>query len=519
MMNSPVQAGSSTACSSGYVSADDDHGTLFAYRKARDSSAFSETSSSIASPESYPDTPSGTPSPGLGLSLAGWAATYDACSSNFEGGVTDAWSSALDLSGSEVQGDAWLGSDLTATRDSVGCGSMLGGDRSILKDLLVHAEAAAAGSPSQSSSWPSRLDSPSSSLMLMGSSSTLMDCGDVDVKPFSKVFAGSSSSAASSSHTTGLSTVALFQQIFADGILEPVGSSAGDDVMSSLKIKEEPILAPSYGLSVDIANVKREPSSSSFLTKQQSSSRLTSPTATGGSSSVRNHHYGHHHPRSSSQQNSPKSHRSVNHQNKVAYIGPDRKPFIKSESCVFASQNDHTYTSKLGAGGGRNSAGGALMSQRGATSSRRWNSILEYFLLTKRTHDPQKGSNAALASEGIFTCVPERQQQAGFSDIDNGDEWQQQEPPPQLLKKLLTGKMDQGQSQTGHPQQHLHHQLHENGQHHQQQGVVFGDNFSTIETCDFDFADNLHSGSDVVDMDTLWNDSRYKVSLRTIRYL
>ncbi len=312
-MSSPVPPGTcSTACSSGYVSADDEHGTLLAYRKGRES-AFSETSS-IASPESNSDTPSGTPSPGLGLALVGpfggWAAAYDVCSSNFDGNVTDAWSSALDLSGSEVQGDAWLGSDFTVVtqKGSFGESSMLAGDRSILKDLLVHVEAA--GSPLQSSlagSWPSRLDSPSSGLLLLGSGS-LMDCVDsgTDSRPLSKVYNGGNSHA--SGFGTAGHTVALFQQIFADGILEPAGSSDVINIVPATKIKKEPNWdQQSHSISVDT-----KPDPSSVYSSAKPSSRLASPTAS-NASALRNHHYHHNHNLSASQQNSPKSHHAAAH--------------------------------------------------------------------------------------------------------------------------------------------------------------------------------------------------------------
>lgn len=504
-VSSPVPGGScSTACSSGYVSADDEHGTLLAYGKRE--SVFSETSS-IASPESFSDTPSSTPSPELGLTgpFSGWAAAYDACSSNFDGGVTDAWS-ALYLGSNDVQAsDAWLGnSDLAAAHAADS--SMLAGDRSILKDLLVHAEAE--GSPS---GWPSRLDSPSSA-------GFLMDCVDTGVasvdRHFSKPYDVSRPNSAGGidRHSLGAagSTVALFQQIFADGILEP---TVGDAAIVAAKIKKEPSLDDAaYGIDAK-QEVRAVPAKSS---------RLASGTGASGSSSFRSHH---HYPphRSASQQSSPKLHHSAAHyQNRVAYIGPDRKPFIKSESCVFASQNDHTYTSKVAVMGGGGRGGSSSRGQSAQQAApRRWNSILEYFLLTKRSHDPQKGSNAALASEGIFSS-PVVDTHSSHHDADHinlhhhqhpqqqGVDWQQ--PPPHLLKRLLTEEMEEGGQQQQQGECADEHLMLANGEQgmHGGQPMVFGDNFSL--ECDFDFSDNLLVGSEMTDLDNLWEDGRYKVS-------
>ena len=479
----------STACSSGYVSADDEHG--LSYGRGRES-VYSETSS-IASPESYPDTPSGTPSPGFGLGQFSWAPSgnsYDTCS-NFDGVDVfqpDMWS-ALDFGSNH--NDAWFGSDIQCKGSFDPEGSNLVGDRSILKDLLVHTDnPCLQGSPPQPiGSWPSRLDSP---VNLNGS--FIMDYTEnVMEKPLVKTELQQGLCADSYSKST-TSAITLFQQIFADGILEPT-STVSDGFVSVSQIKKEPGVEDSLPFMGKNSHEKGGISSNSY-----SKLRPTTPTVNNGNKS--------HHRTSSHYLPKVQLHKSIEH--KLAHMTPDRKPIIKSESCVFASQNDHTYTSKVAL---VNSKSSTHLARGVQVTPRRWNSILEYFLLTKRSHDPQKGSDAALASEGIFTAEPA---------VDNMEQqqldWQQQQqsPPPQLLKKLLTGEMDQTQQLTDAADENqlvdAEHQLQS-----QQTCIVptvFGDNFSL--ECDFDlgstdFTENLLASSEIADLDTMWEDPQNKV--------
>jgi hypothetical protein len=417
-----------TACSSGYVSADEElpaaatPPTSIAFGSQTRQAVYSETSSLASPTQSHPNSPSCTPSPGFGFNGLDWAsAVYDACASCFDDDVADVWS-AVDLDSSD---ETWL------------------------------------ESPNQSNQ-----------IFLFDENSPPEDCALGPASNFN-----SSSSPSSGTHST------LFQQMLADGILEH------GVTVPRVKVKKEPIIdIESEGFAIN-SNRASKPSLSPRCSSQKSSrpsldnSVTTVNLLTKAADSGLNRHLKH---RSLLQQH----HRQRKQNVRESSSRKSAKTQAKCRNSK-TFPNDHNYTTRETSAACADSNCSATSPQQQAGTSRQWSSFLEYLLMTTRVHDPQAGSDAILANEYVYVAKSPKSSSLtsatvlGTGSYDDGDtvHWQLQPLCPEtvLLKQLLllnqqeqcrvavaNGEVDIGQVTSCAP-------------------IVFGINSFSLD-CDLDFA-------------------------------
>jgi hypothetical protein len=212
--------------------------------------------------------------------------------------------------------------------------------------------------------------------------------------------------------------------------------------------------------------------------------------------------------------------------------GMHQRPQHQQEDglCTVGRQNDHTYTNKmhttrtLGISNFVRTVSQPCAPPSTPVLPRSCSSALEYFLVVKRQVDPQKGSDAALGSDGVFHLeLPDYSADDRFHQADG------RQPPPKLLKKLLTGETEhqhlhhhQRQQQQGYGgrQQH-HHQLQQQQQYGGDGDAPTIGSFCDSFASDMDFdlpscselTEDIFSNTDMAEFDRFcrWEESKHKV--------
>lgn len=437
-----------TACSSGYVSADDElpaaatPPTSIAFGSQTREAVYSETSSLASPTQSHFNSPSCTPSPGFGFNGLDWAsAVYDACASCFDDDVTDVWS-ALDLDSSD---ETWLESPNQSNQISLfdensppeDC--VLGGERNIPADFLVRAtEEGKRFENCLTVSSPQSNEVVDCYRVCLDSTVGTM-CGGLasDIGSSLKHFASNinnSSRPLSGTHST------LVQQMLADGILEH------GVTVPRVKVKKEPIIdIESEGSAIN-SNRALKPSLSPRCTSQKSSRPsldncvTTANNVTTAVDSGLNRHHKH---RSLLQQHQRQRNQHVRTSSSRRSTAKTQAKSRNSKACL----KDHNYTTRETSATIAGNSCSATSPQQQAGTSRQWSSFLEYFLMTTRVHDPQKGSDAILANESVYVAKSHRSSSLISATVletgsyDDGDtvDWQLQPLCPEtiLLKQLL----------------------------------------------------------------------------------
>lgn len=200
--------------------------------------------------------------------------------------------------------------------------------------------------------------------------------------------------------------------------------------------------------------------------------------------------------------------------------------------CTVGRQNDHTYTNKmhttrtLGIGNFVRTLSQPCAPPSTPVLPRSCSSALEFFLVVKGQVDPQKGSDAALGSDGVFHL-----EQPDYSADDRFHQADGRQPPPKLLKKLLTGETEhqhlhhhhqqQQQRYGGRQQQQQHHQLQQQQQYGGDGDAPTIGSFCDSFAFDMDFdlpscselTEDIFSNTDMAEFDRFcrWEESKHKV--------
>jgi len=139
---------------------------------------------------------------------------------------------------------------------------------------------------------------------------------------------------------------------------------------------------------------------------------------------------------------------------------------------AYPGLDDHRYTlkqvppnhnvSKLRKSGGAHASNPSFCGQDGnMRMAGDTTSILEAFLRSTRPMDPNKGSNAALAAEGLSYLRLDERQSREKPDSSGGLGGNGGCATGMLLKKLLTGEIDQGQALRGQTVDQRHEREHQ----------------------------------------------------------